>query len=73
FQRLIRCDDPAALSLALRRALPMIENGCNVAALADDLLHWGEDRRIRWCFDYYRAQPPAKDGAGDGAAMEDEE
>lgn len=62
FQRLIREDDPAALSLALRRSLPLIGEGCNVAALARDYLFWNEETRIRWCFDYYGAPPP---GAAD--------
>ena len=59
FQRLIRADEPLALAQALRRALPLIEHGCNVSALAGDILFWGEAVRIRWCFDYYGARVPA--------------
>lgn len=58
FQRLIRTADPVELSLTLRRALPLIGDGCDVAALARDYLFWNEDARIRWCFDYYGAPPP---------------
>ncbi|WP_299362679.1 type I-E CRISPR-associated protein Cse2/CasB [uncultured Paracoccus sp.] len=58
FQRLIRSDDRGELATSLRRALPMIDRACNVAALAEDVLFWGEKPRIRWCFDYYGAAPP---------------
>lgn len=58
FQRLIRSDDREELATGLRRALPLIGGACNVAALAEDILFWGEKPRIRWCFDYYGAAPP---------------
>lgn len=58
FQRLIRSDDRQELATGLRRALPLIGGACNVAALAEDILFWGEKPRIRWCFDYYGAAPP---------------
>ena len=58
FQRLIRAEDRQELATGLRRALPLIGRACNVAALADDILFWGEKIRIRWCFDYYGAAPP---------------
>ncbi|SIT84534.1 type I-E CRISPR-associated protein Cse2/CasB [Pontibaca methylaminivorans] len=58
FQRLIRSDDRRELATGLRRALPLAGRACNVAALAEDILFWGEKSRIRWCFDYYGAAPP---------------
>lgn len=58
FQRLIRSDDRQELATGLRRALPLVGGACNVAALAEDTLFWGEKPRIRWCFDYYGAAPP---------------
>lgn len=58
FQRLIRSGDRQELATGLRRALPLIGGACNVAALAEDILFWGEKPRIRWCFDYYGAAPP---------------
>lgn len=58
FQRLIRSDDRSELATGLRRALPLAGRTCNVAALAEDILFWGEKPRIRWCFDYYGAAPP---------------
>ncbi|WP_028714770.1 type I-E CRISPR-associated protein Cse2/CasB [Paracoccus sp. J55] len=58
FQRLIRSDDRQELATGLRRALPLVGGACNVAALAEDILFWGEKPRIRWCFDYYGAAPP---------------
>ncbi len=59
FQRLIRSQDRPALAVALRRALPFVGRACNVAALGEDFLRWGEAVRIRWCFDYFgKASPP---------------
>lgn len=58
FRRLIRSDGPEELAVALRRALPLIDHGCNVAALCDDFLNWNERTRIRWCLDYYGKAPP---------------
>lgn len=60
FQRLIRADG-GELVTALRRALPLVDRRCNVAALGRDLIDWGQcdDRvRTRWCFDYFRAIAP---------------
>jgi len=70
FQRLMRAG-PDEIAPALRRALPMVERSCNVAALGADLLdwdhpEWGEVARTRWCFEYFGApapQTPAPDGA----------
>lgn len=60
FQQLLRAKNPQELATGLRRALPVIgrDSACNVAALAEDILFWGEKPRIRWCFDYYGAAPP---------------
>lgn len=63
FQRLVRSDDRQELATGLRRALPLIGRACNVAALAEDILFWGEKPRIRWCFDYYGAAPPRETAA----------
>ena len=64
FQRLLRADE-AELPGALRRAIVMAERRCNVAALGEDLLHWGDSVKMRWCFDYYgeQAPNPAEDAA----------
>jgi hypothetical protein len=48
----------------------MAERGCNVARLGSDILHWDEDIRRRWCFDYYRVEPPAR-GLGDQTVTEE--
>ncbi len=57
FQRLIRARGED-LTVALRRALPMAERRCDVAALGKDLLYWdvpdtGDKIRTRWAFDYF--------------------
>lgn len=57
FQRLLRADD-AELPDALRRAITLADRRCNVAALGEDLLHWGDSVKMRWCFDYYGEQAP---------------
>lgn len=60
FQRLIRIDKRPELAVALRSALPLIDNACNVASLVEDFLFWSERVRIRWCFDYFgKASPDA--------------
>ncbi len=63
FQRLIRAEGPEVVRL-IRRALPMVDRGCDVGRLGADLLdwsdhRWGEGIRARWCFDYFGAVPPA--------------
>lgn len=57
FQRLMRVAD-ADLTDALRRAVAMADRRCNVAALGQDMLHWSEKTRSRWCFQYFGARPP---------------
>ncbi|SIO39180.1 CRISPR system Cascade subunit CasB [Rhodovulum sp. ES.010] len=56
FQRLMRAEGDELTAL-LRRAIAMADRRCNVAALADDLLHW-EAARPRWCFHYFGADAP---------------
>lgn len=61
FQRLIRAEGDELVT-ALRRALPLVDRRCNVAALGSDLVFWHDrdDRtRTRWCFDYFGAAVPA--------------
>jgi len=57
FQRLMRAEGEE-LTAQLRRAIVMAERQCNVAALAEDLLHWNEGTRTRWCFHYFGANAP---------------
>lgn len=56
FQRLMRAESDE-LTVLLRRAIIMADRRCNVAALANDLLHW-EAARPRWCFHYFGADAP---------------
>lgn len=58
FQRLIRSTDGEELARALRRAVPLVNHACNVAALGEDVLRWDEQVRMRWCFDYFGKAPP---------------
>ncbi|TNC72037.1 type I-E CRISPR-associated protein Cse2/CasB [Rubellimicrobium roseum] len=58
FQRLLRSPDIASLGVALRRALPLAGEFCNVAQLAEDLLRCDEAVRTRWCFEYFGAAVP---------------
>ena len=57
FERLIR-SVPDEIAVAVRRALPMVERRCNVAALGADLLFWNDKTRATWCFEYFGATPP---------------
>lgn len=57
FQRLMRAEGDE-LPEALRRAIILADRRCNVARLGADLLHWGEDVRRRWCFEYYGVEAP---------------
>lgn len=57
FQRLMRAEGDE-LPEALRRAIMLADRRCNVARLGGDLLHWGEETRRRWCFDYYGVDAP---------------
>lgn len=70
FQRLMRVSDND-LATALRRAVVMADRRCNVAALGQDLLHWTDKTRSRWCFHYYGA--PAPDALQDGTDQIDQE
>lgn len=57
FQRLLRASDDELLD-ALRRAIVMADRKCSVAALGTDLLHWNDQTKTRWCFDYFGAEAP---------------
>lgn len=59
FQRLMRTEE-ADLVPALRRAIAMADNSCNVAALGTDLLNWSDATRTRWCFHYFNSAVPAQ-------------
>ncbi|MFC7705590.1 type I-E CRISPR-associated protein Cse2/CasB [Plastorhodobacter daqingensis] len=66
FEALVR-SEAADLPRALRRALPLTDGRCNVAALARDVLNWddperGEKIRQDWFFEYFNAL--RMDGAG---------
>lgn len=58
FEKLLRAEGDE-MEAALRRALPMVGDRTNVAALGEATLHWTEATRTRWCFDYYRTDAPA--------------
>ena len=57
FEKLLRAEGDE-LEAALRRALPLVKDCTNVAALGEAILHWTEATRTRWCFDYYRTEGP---------------
>ncbi len=57
FQSLIRVRTHRALIAPLRRSLGVLgsQPACNGRALAEDLWHWNEMVRNRWCFQYFDA------------------
>lgn len=61
FEALILATDPGDLLRPLVRALAVVDGRVDVAALADDLFHWSDRIRTRWCFDYYGAPGAAPD------------
>lgn len=63
FQRILRAGQAWELAVRLRRALPLAGRTANVAGLGTDLLHWNENTRNRWCFDYFGATPPQEEQA----------
>lgn len=77
FQRLIRSEG-ADFGTALRRALPLAGNTCDVAQLARDMLAWSDPDRAEatrndWCFDYFgAARPKDEDGASGNETRGDE-
>lgn len=70
FQRLMRADEQE-LTDVLRRAIVMANRRCNVAALGEDLLHWSEQTRSQWCFQYFGAAVP--EALKPGADVSDKE
>lgn len=69
FQRLMRVESDD-LGTALRRAVVMADRKCNVAALGQDVLHWSDKTRSRWCFHYYGAAAPDALNSADEANEE---
>lgn len=57
FERLMRAEGDA-LTAQLRRAIGMADRRCNISVLANDILHWGDGTRARWCFQYFGADAP---------------
>jgi CRISPR system Cascade subunit CasB len=52
FQRLLESPDLDALFTGLRRVLPLLQQPIDIAALANDLLFWGDGVKKRWAYDY---------------------
>lgn len=56
FQRIITVGNDRDLGMAIRRALPMINNTCNIAQLGVDIYYWGDNVASQWCFQYFGAR-----------------
>jgi CRISPR system Cascade subunit CasA len=74
FQRLLRARGED-VTTALRRALPMVDRRCDVAALGKDLLDWdhpefGDKVRTKWAFDYFAHASSPRDQAAVSNAPE---
>ena len=52
FQRLLESPDLDALFTGLRRVLPLLQQPIAIAALANDVLFWGDKVKKRWAYDY---------------------
>lgn len=58
FQKLMRAEGDD-LTAALRRAIDMADNRCNVFELATDLMRWDDRTRTRWWFHYFGDDAPS--------------
>ena len=59
FQRLLESPDLDALFTGLRRVLPLLQQPIGIAALANDLLFWGDRVKKAWAYDYVWPAPKA--------------
>lgn len=62
-ERVLRLDAGSdELTRALIRAVTMLPrpSSCNIAALANDLIFWGERTKIDWWFAYFGSSAPAR-------------
>jgi CRISPR system Cascade subunit CasB len=60
FRRLMEAETPDERLLAFRRLVALADRSVNVHDLAAAMLHWTEERRQRWAYDYWNAgDPPA--------------
>jgi CRISPR system Cascade subunit CasB len=58
FRRLLDAKNVDELFPQLRRALAVIKEDVDLAGLGDALLHWNDDTRRCWAYDYYAAFSP---------------
>jgi CRISPR system Cascade subunit CasB len=55
FRRLMQAETHDELLIAFRRAIALARGVAHVSDLARGLLHWNEETRTRWVFDYWNA------------------
>jgi CRISPR system Cascade subunit CasB len=55
FRRLMEAETPDDRLTAFRRAVALAGHTANLRSLAEALLFWREDLRLRWIFDYWNA------------------
>lgn len=59
FRRLMEADGPDERLAAFRRLVALAGGSLPVRDLAEALLHWSDQRRTRWIYDYWNVAPPA--------------
>jgi CRISPR system Cascade subunit CasB len=57
FRRLMEADGPEERLLAFRRLVAIAGGALPVRDLAEALLHWTDQRRVRWVYDYWNVVP----------------
>ena len=77
FRRLLLAAPGEERMATFRRAIRMVDGRTNVADLAESLLTWdhpvqGEQRRVRWMFDYVGETPPVLDTASKTDVVEED-
>ncbi len=55
FRRLLQTERGEEQVTAFVRLVKLLDGRVNVSALADDFLHWNEQTKRRWAFEYYAA------------------
>jgi CRISPR system Cascade subunit CasB len=64
FRWLMEAHGPDERLIAFRRLVALADRTLNIAELSDALLHWDDERRRRWVFAYWNADPRPGPDAG---------
>jgi len=63
FQRLMAAEGEEELMIQFRRIVAIADRTANIADLAESILNWDEDRKVRWVFAYWGDRMPGIEAA----------